>query len=172
MTFASLALALLLVAQSGGIEEGRRLIAEDRFDSAIVVLESWRARNPESEEAPRLLVHSLRVRARRAYVAGDLAATLRDLTRAAQLAPSDSAIVTDLATVHAIAGQRLLERGDTEGALTGFQRALELEPNRRDVRRALASIRVREGVFFEAAGLEVEAIQRWRRALDLDSGIV
>lgn len=172
MTFAPLALALLLIARPGGLEEGRRLIAEERFDSAVVMLESWRAHNPESDEAARLLVHALRVRARRAHAADDLAAALRDLARAAQLAPSDSAIITDLATVHAIAGQRLMARGDTEGAIAGFERALELEPQRRDIRRAFAAIRIREGAAFEAAGLELEAIRHWRRAIELDSGLV
>ncbi len=169
---ASLAALLLVLSASPTLETARRHMAVSEFDSAIPLLEAYRADRPESEEGKEILLFALHARARRAYASGDLAGALRDLARAAQVEPSNPVFTRDLAVVHAASGVRLRDSGDTDGAIEALEKALRLDPSNPAIRATAADLHVRSGEGHEAAERPLQALSMYRRALEIDSNHV
>lgn len=95
-----------------------------------------------------------------------------DLDRAAQIDPTNRSIRNNLIAAYSITARHLMKEGDTEGAEQAFRDALALDTTRRDARRSLASVMVMRGRDMEGGGRFLEALNFYKRALDIDTASI
>ena len=136
--------AMLLSAPSAStLETARGYAAVQNFDSAIPLFEAYIADFPETVEGRELLVSSLRLRAGRAFTAGNITSAIRDITRAMQVEPNLEILKKDFAVLNAVTGQKLLESGDTEGARDLFKKAITFDSTNLSIRRIASNLEVK-----------------------------
>lgn len=156
-------------ADTDPLARARQYVDYQKYDKAIPLLESYYGHNPESTEAYYLLLHALRMNAVVAYDEKDYGTAIVSLVRAVQLAPTDTFVKRDLATVYTAYGYHLYSRADTPGAEEAFRKALEIIPTSRAARRGMARIEEGKGDAEREAGRPLIAIHHYRSALEWDS---
>ena len=162
--------AMLLSAPSAStLETARGYAAVQNFDSAIPLFEAYIADFPETVEGRELLVSSLRLRAGRAFTAGNITSAIRDITRAMQVEPNLEILKKDFAVLNAVTGQKLLESGDTEGARDLFKKAITFDSTNLSIRRIASNLEVKVGDAYMSENRPMNAIFAYRSALENDS---